>query len=152
MIVIRVRDRYVVTDQVAPIREAEFYTTIVFDSTWGFLVGIGRFYPELRSGADRRWRSAERRIQRVRASRPQLKRGSLGSTRRHHCSGATMKFAACILLSAVSLAAWQDEWRILPLTQLDAPADSLVAAGLTVVPESSGLEVIVGLTTPARPR
>jgi hypothetical protein len=40
MIVIRVRDRYVVTDQVAPIREGEFYTTIVFDSTWGFLVGI----------------------------------------------------------------------------------------------------------------
>ena len=53
-----------------------------------------------------------------------------------------MKFAACILLNAVSLTAWQDEWRILPLTQLDAPADSLVAAGLTVVPESSGLEVI----------
>jgi hypothetical protein len=55
-----------------------------------------------------------------------------------------MKFAACIVLGAVSLVPRQDEWRTLPLARLDTPADSLIAAGLTVLPESSGLQVIVG--------
>ncbi len=55
-----------------------------------------------------------------------------------------MKFAACIVLGAVSLVSRQDEWRVLPFARLDAPADSLIAAGLTVSPVSGGLEVIVG--------
>ena len=55
-----------------------------------------------------------------------------------------MRLAACIVLGAVSLAAQQDEWLVLPLARIDAPADSLVVAGLTLAPESSALEIVVG--------
>jgi len=56
-----------------------------------------------------------------------------------------MKLAACILLlSAASLAAQQDEWLKLSLSPVDAPVDSLVAAGLTLSPESHALELVVG--------
>jgi len=55
-----------------------------------------------------------------------------------------MRLAACIVLGVVSLAAQQDEWLVLPLARVDAPADSLVAAGLTVLPDSRAIEIVVG--------
>jgi len=61
-----------------------------------------------------------------------------------------MKLAACIVLTAASLAAQQDEWRSLPLARVEAPADSLVALGLTLSPESHALELVVGFDNPCQ--
>jgi hypothetical protein len=56
-----------------------------------------------------------------------------------------MRLVACIALAALSLAASQDEWPNLPLQRVDAPVDSLVAAGLTLAPGSGSLEIVMGL-------
>lgn len=54
-----------------------------------------------------------------------------------------MRLAACIVLGAVSLAAQQDEWVVLPLAPLDPPVDSLVATGLTLAPGPGVVEIVV---------
>jgi hypothetical protein len=55
-----------------------------------------------------------------------------------------MKLAAWIVLGAASLATPQDEWLILPLTRIEAPADSVVAAGLTLAPGSKAVDIMLG--------